>query len=135
MAATVYECLFLLDSNRYARDPHGLPTQINALIEGIDGEILVSRMWAEQKLAYPIKGHKKGVYWLTYFRADSLRLKEFNRACQLNEAVLRHLALKVDPRLVDALVAHATGQTLEEEEPAEGEGEGEPVAAGQGAEA
>jgi len=131
LAANVYECLFLLDSNRYARDPHGVPTQINELIQGIGGEILVSRLWAEQKLAYPIKGHKKGVYWLTYFRADSLRIKEFNRACQLNENVLRHLALRVDPRLVDALVAHASGQTLEEE-PAEEAAE-EPVAAGEGA--
>ncbi|MBW3599006.1 MAG: 30S ribosomal protein S6 [Planctomycetes bacterium] len=128
MAATVYECLFLLDSNRFARDPHGLPQQINGLIEGIDGEILVSRLWAEQKLAYTVKGHKKGVYWLTYFRADSQRINELNRACQLNESVLRHLALKVDPRLVDALVAHATGQATEEE--TEEAAEGEPVAAG-----
>ncbi len=132
MAATVYECLFLLDSNRYARDPHGLPTQINQIIENIDGEILVSRLWAEQKLAYPIKGHRKGVYWLTYFRADSLRLKELNRACQLNENILRHLALKVDPRLVTTLVAHATGQAIEEEEA--GEEAGEPVGVAEGAE-
>ncbi len=131
MAATVYECLFLLDSNRFARDPHGLPTQIDELIQRIDGDILVSRLWAEQKLAYPIKGHRKGVYWLTYFRADSERLKELNRACQLNENILRHLALRVDPRLVDALVAHATGQALEEESAEETEGE--PVAAGEGA--
>jgi small subunit ribosomal protein S6 len=128
LAATVYECLFLLDSNRFARDPHGVPQQINGLIEGIAGEILVSRLWAEQKLAYAIKGHRKGVYWLTYFRADSLRINELNRACQLNENVLRHLALKVDPRMVDPLVAHATGQALEEEEGAE-QAEAEPVAA------
>ena len=124
----VYECLFLLDSNRYARDPHGLPHQINGLIEGIDGEILISRLWAEQKLAYTIKGHKKGVYWLTYFRADSQRIKELNRACQLNESILRHLVLHVDPRLADALVAHASGQAVEEEETEEAAA-GEPVAA------
>jgi small subunit ribosomal protein S6 len=129
MAAAVYECLFLLDSNRYARDPHGLPNQINELIGKIGGEILVSRMWAEQKLAYQIKGHKKGVYWLTYFRADSQKLTAFNRACQLNENILRHLALRVDPRLVQTLVAHASGEVVEEEE-AEAPA-GEPVAAGQ----
>jgi small subunit ribosomal protein S6 len=114
LAAVVYECLFLLDSNRYARDPHGLPNQVNDIIRGVEGEVLVSRLWAEQKLAYPIKGHKKGVYWLTYFRADSQRLKEFNRACQLNENILRHMTLKVDPRLVETLVAHASGQAVEE---------------------
>jgi small subunit ribosomal protein S6 len=129
MAAAVYECLFLLDSNRYARDPHGLPNQINELIQKIGGEILVSRMWAEQKLAYPIKGHKKGVYWLTYFRTNTQKLTSFNRACQLNENILRHLALRVDPRLVSTLVAHASGEAVEEEEAEEAAGE--PVAAGQ----
>jgi small subunit ribosomal protein S6 len=130
MPAAVYECLFLLDSNRYARDPHGLPGQINELIQKSGGEILVSRMWAEQKLAYPIKGHKKGVYWLTYFRADTQTITGFNRACQLNESILRHLALRVDPRLAsDAGGARHRGEAVEEEE-AEAPA-GEPVAAGQ----
>jgi small subunit ribosomal protein S6 len=132
MAAVVYECLFLLDSNRYARDPHGIPNQINEMIQRVGGEILVSRLWAEQKLAYTIKGHKKGVYWLAYFRCDSVKLGALNRACQLNENILRHLTLRVDPRLVDALVAHTSGQTVEE--PAE-ETEGEPEAATAGTEA
>jgi small subunit ribosomal protein S6 len=133
MAAVVYECLFLLDSNRYARDPHGIPHQINEMIQRVGGEILVSRLWAEQKLAYTIKGHKKGVYWLAYFRCDSPKLVALNRACQLNENILRHLTLRVDPRLVDTLVAHASGQTVEEE-PAE-ETAAEPAAATAGAEA
>jgi small subunit ribosomal protein S6 len=61
-------------------------------------------------LAYPIDGHRKGTYWLTYFRIESTRLSEFNRACQLNDNILRNLTLKVDPRLVDTLVAHASGK-------------------------
>jgi small subunit ribosomal protein S6 len=77
------------------------------MITDLGGEILVSRLWAEQRLAYPIKGHQKGTYWLTYFKLDTLRLRELNRACQLNESLLRFMFTKVDPRLVDALVAHA----------------------------
>jgi hypothetical protein len=45
---------------------------------------------------------------LTYFRMDSMKQPELTRACQLNEAVLRNLVLRVDDRLVDALVQHAT---------------------------
>ena len=41
---------------------------------------------------------------------DGARLKEFNRACQLNDTVLRQLVLKVDERLADALVSHARGE-------------------------
>jgi small subunit ribosomal protein S6 len=77
------------------------------MITDLGGEILVSRLWAEQRLAYPIKGHQKGTYWLTYMKLDTLKLKELNRACQLNESLLRFMFIKVDERLIDALVAHA----------------------------
>ncbi len=80
---------------------------MESAITDLGGEILVSRLWAEQRLAYPINGHNKGTYWLTYFRLDTLKLKELNRACQLNESLLRFMFTKIDPRLIDALVAHA----------------------------
>ena len=110
LAENVYECMFILNSNRYARDPSGVSEQVNKLIEDSQAEILASILWNEQKLAYPIEGHRKGTYWLTYFRMESQKLGEFNRACQLNDTVLRSLALKVDPRLADTLVGHATGK-------------------------
>lgn len=121
MAQNVYECLFILDSNKYAKDPNGVSAQIPAMIEKHGGEVMVSRLWNEQKLAYPIEGHRKGTYWLTYFRLESTTLPQFNRECQLNGNVLRQLTLKVDPRLVDVLVAHARGERVRPEV-----GEGEP---------
>lgn len=108
LAERVYEGMFLLDSNRFARDPKGVAAQVGQMIEKTGGKVLVSRLWAEQKLAYPIDGHKKGTYWLTYFRLDSERLREFNRAVRLNGDILRDLTLVVDPRLVDTLVEHAS---------------------------
>ena len=110
MASNVYECMFILDSNRYARDPGGVAAQIPLMVESCGGEMLASRLWNEQRLAYPIHGHRKGAYWLSYFRMDTDKVVEFNRACQLNENVLRNLTLKVEPRLVDTLVAHARGE-------------------------
>ena len=116
MARNVYECLFILDSNRYARDPGGVSEAIPQMIEEFEGKVLANRLWNEQKLAYPIDGHQKGTYWLTYFEFESTRLLELNRACQLNESILRQMVLKIDPRLVDAMVAHARGETLQADE-------------------
>jgi small subunit ribosomal protein S6 len=99
--------LFLFDSNHYARDPGGIANSVQSMITDLGGEILVSRLWAEQRLAYPINGHQKGTYWLAYFKLDTLKLKELNRTCQLNESLLRFLFTRVDARLIDALVAHA----------------------------
>lgn len=120
----VYEGLFLFDSNRYARDPSGVPSSIDTAIAEAGGEMLASRLWSEQKLAYPINGHRKGTYWLTYFRIPSDKLVGINRQFQLNDSILRNLVLAVDDRLVEPLVQHAQGVTkeepAEEKKPAEG---------------
>jgi small subunit ribosomal protein S6 len=110
VADTVYECMFLLNANTFARNPAELSNAIAEIVKSIDGEMLVSRMWNEQKLAYPVQGHRKGVYWLAYFRAESTNMAKFNRACRLNDAILRHLAIKLEPRLVEPMIAVAKGE-------------------------
>ena len=118
MATQVYEGMFILDPNHYAKDPGGTSGQVNDILTRLGAEILVSRLWDERKLAYPIDGHRKGTYWLTYFRLDSGKLAALDREFHLNESVLRKLVLVVEPRLVDALVEHAkTGATPEGRSP------------------
>ncbi len=109
MTTGVYEGFYLFDSNRYARDPNSVSSAIQDAITALGGEILVSRLWAEQKLAYQINGHQKGTYWLIYFKLPTLKLTELNRDCQLNESLMRWLFTRCDDRLVDALVSHAQG--------------------------
>jgi small subunit ribosomal protein S6 len=99
--------MFILDSNRYARDPAGVSGQIAQLVADCGGEMLASRLWEERRLAYPIRGHRKGTYWLTYFRMDSVKMERLNRQCKLNDTFLRQLFVRLDPRIADALVRHA----------------------------
>jgi len=110
LAENAYEGMYILDSNRYGRDPDAVSGQIREMIEGIGGKILVSRVWEERRLAYPIRGQRKGTYWLTYSWLDGKRLPEIERKCQLNDNILRALFLKIDPRIIDALVAHAQAE-------------------------
>jgi len=107
LAKNVYEAMFIFDSNRFGRDPGGVSGSIAALVQKMGGEMLASRLWEERRLAYPINGQRKGTYWLSYFRLESRMLAEFNRECRLNEAIIRSLVLKVDERIVEALVSHA----------------------------
>jgi len=107
LAEIVYEGMFILESNRVGRDSEIVSGQIPAMIEKLGGEMLVSRLWEERRLAYAIKGQRKGTYWLTYFRLDTSRLADLRRQCQITDDVLRVMFLKVEPRIVDALVAHA----------------------------
>ena len=108
MAHHVYEGLFIFDSNRYSRDTGGVSGQVAEFVRKCGGEMIVSRLWEERRLAYPINGQRKGTYWLSYFKLDSRQLASIERECQLSESVLRCLLLKVDPRIVDALLSHAT---------------------------
>lgn len=139
MPQNVYEGLFILDSNRYARNPGEVSGKVASLIEAQSGELLASRLWEERRLAYPINGQRKGTYWLTYFRIDGENLAELTKQTERSDGIMRHMFLKVDPRIVDALVAHATDQPVaaaaEEKEAAApaaeaaAAGDGEPAAA------
>ena len=111
MVENVYEGLFILDANRYGRDPGKVSGRVNELVEAQGGSLLVSRMWEERRLAFPIRGQRKGTYWLTYFRLAGENVTPLNESVQREDNILRHLVLKVDPRIVEALVSHAQAPT------------------------
>jgi len=102
-----YEGMFILDPAKYARDPGATSQQIGDMIVQNGGTVLASRLWDERKLAYPINGHKKGIYWLAYFTMPGGGITPLERQCEINDDIIRKLILKVDPRIADALVQHA----------------------------
>jgi small subunit ribosomal protein S6 len=104
MPANVYECMFLLDTNKVAGDQPGMVKQLHGILERNQAEVLASRPWAEQRLAYPIKSHKKGLYHLTYFRTEGKNIDAVERDLHLNETVLRFMILRVDPKLVELML-------------------------------
>ena len=107
MATNVYEGLFIFDSDLYAKGADEVSSQVTSIVEQLGGEVLLSRLWDERKLAYPIKGHRRGTYWLAYFRIDPSAIKDLTRQFQLSGSILRFLILLIDPRLVETLVEHA----------------------------
>ena len=109
MAKSTYETLCILDSNHYARDPGGVSKQIADIVTESGGKVEVNRLWMEQKLAYPIDGHQKGTYWLTYFEMEGVDMPKLDRAFQLCEPVLRQMTLKIAPRLVEPILENARG--------------------------
>ena len=103
----VYEGMFILDPSKYSRDPAASAQQVADIITQHGGTILAARLWDERKLAYPIKGHKKGIYWLTYFKMPGGNLTALERQCEITDDIIRKLVLKIEPRIADALVQHA----------------------------
>jgi small subunit ribosomal protein S6 len=100
--------MFLLDANKVAGDLQAAAKQLETTLEKHKAEVLASRPWGDdRRLSYPIKGHKKGVYYLTYFRTEGKNLVEIERDLALNETVIRSLTLKIDPKLVDTMLTVA----------------------------
>jgi small subunit ribosomal protein S6 len=124
--------MFLLDTNKVAGDEAAAAKQVQGLLEKNQAELLANRKWDERRLAYPIGNHKKGLYYLTYFRTEGKNLVSIEHDFALNEMILRTLILKIDPKLVDAMLAvardehqHAYQSVTEPQPDDEGTGNGE----------
>jgi small subunit ribosomal protein S6 len=127
----VYEGLFIIDSNRFARDRDGVAKEIEGLVEAAGGELLVSRLWEERRLAYAIKGQRKGAYWLMYFRLPTSNLTDLTRQCEITDSLLRQLFIRLPDSLVEPILAHAKGEVAAPTpEPAPAVEEPEAVGAG-----
>jgi small subunit ribosomal protein S6 len=124
MAQNVYECMFLLDTNKVAGDVANLETQLLGLLQKHNAEPLAHRVWDDRRLAYPINKHKKGLYYLMYFRTEGKNLVNIERDIALNELIIRSLTLKIDPKLVDDMLelaksGHAPALHAIQDEPGE----------------
>lgn len=90
-----YEAMFLFDPT-FGASWENCENEIGRLMERAEAEVLFCRLWDERRLAYRIRGRKRGVYVLVYFKADPSRIAAFERDAQLSENVLRVLLLRAD---------------------------------------
>ena len=99
--------MFLFDPT-FGESVENCEGEIRRLLERAQGELLFSKKWDERRLAYKLKGRKRGVYWLTYFKAPTDRIAGLERDCQISETVLRILVLRADgvtPDMMERAVA------------------------------
>jgi small subunit ribosomal protein S6 len=113
-----YEGMFLLDAGKTfeaACEP------INAILERSGAEVLVAKPWDERRLAYEIKGRKRGLYVLVYFKMDPEKVTELENDAQLNDQILRMLIIRKDD-LTDEEMNAETPATSSASGPHESEG-------------
>jgi small subunit ribosomal protein S6 len=126
-----YECMFLVDSGKYASDPDGTIGKLLDMVAKAGGEVVSHRAWQDGRLAYEIEGQRKGLHYLVLFRMPGNGIKTLTRSVKLSELVLRHLVVKHSDVLFEANVAAlqpgARREEHEEEEaPREREGSRRP---------
>ena len=85
-----YEAMFLFDPT-FATDFAKAKEEVERVMQRAEAEIVFLEKWEERKLAYEIKGRKRGCYVLTYFKCDSDKIVGIERDAQLSEPILRIL--------------------------------------------
>lgn len=110
MAQKLYECMFLLDSGKWATDPQGTEDAVREILTRCQAEIVALVPFQEGRLAYEIEGQRKGLHLLSYFKMDGSQVPEFSRLCKLSDLVLRQMLIQHPERLfkllTDALLQH-----------------------------
>jgi small subunit ribosomal protein S6 len=119
--------MFLFDPT-FGSSFENCETEIRRILGRAEAQVVFCRRWDERRLAYKIKGRKRGVYVLVFFKSDPSKIAGMERDAQLSEQVLRLLVLRADDITLDmmekAVAArgeHAEGG--EGEKPARPEGE------------
>lgn len=92
----MYEGLFLIDNTHANTEWDNVVKRIQDILQKNGTEILKTEKWGEKKLAYKIKGHKRGTYLLIHFNAKTSAITTLRRDFQLSDYIVRFLIIKDD---------------------------------------
>ncbi|MCE9590530.1 MAG: 30S ribosomal protein S6 [Planctomycetes bacterium] len=92
----LYEGLFLLNQQAVAADYTGCIQFLRDVFARAEAELIVLRKWEERKLAFEIKGQKRGIYLLAYFRVRGAQIANIERDCSLSDHILRSMIIRAD---------------------------------------
>ncbi len=90
-----YEAMFLFDPT-FGASMEQCEGEVRRLMERAEAELLFCKKWDERRLAYRVDGRKRGVYVLTYFKANPEKIGGIERDTKLSEDILRILILRAD---------------------------------------
>jgi small subunit ribosomal protein S6 len=90
-----YEICFIVHPDQSEQVP-GMIERYKATIATRSGVIHRLEDWGRRQLAYPIQKIHKAHYVLMNIECDQVTLDELEHAFKFNDAVLRHLTIKMD---------------------------------------
>jgi len=90
-----YEIVFIVHPDQSEQVP-AMIDRYKTLVTGHGGAIHRLEDWGRRQLAYPIQKVHKAHYVLMNIEADGATLAEIENAFKFNDAVLRHLTVKMN---------------------------------------
>ena len=90
-----YEVVFIVHPDQSEQVP-AMIERYKTLVTSRNGAIHRLEDWGRRQMAYPIQKVHKAHYVLMNIEVDQVTLDELEHAFKFNDAVLRHLVIKMD---------------------------------------
>ena len=91
-----YEILFIVRPDLEEKAIADTFKKFEKVLVDNGAKVLSSKELGQKELAYEIKKHKTGYYFLINVESDSKAINEFDRAATLSEDIIRHIAIKLE---------------------------------------
>lgn len=89
-----YEIVFIVHPDQSEQVP-AMIERYKSIVTARDGQIHRLEDWGRRQMAYPIQKVHKAHYVLMNVECDNEALEELEQAFRFNDAVLRHLTIKM----------------------------------------
>src|ERR1700675_2411336 len=95
-----YEVCFIVHPDQSEQVP-AMIERYRATVSSKDGKVHRLEDWGRRQLAYPLAKVHKAHYVLMNIECDNETISEFEHSFRFNDAILRHLTVKMTKAIVD----------------------------------
>mgnify|MGYP002511145059 FL=1 len=91
-----YEIMYVVQPTIEEDAKKALVERFDNILTENGAEIIESKEWGKRRLAYEINDFREGFYQLVTLNATEEALNEFTRLANINEDIIRHMAIRLD---------------------------------------
>ncbi|MBU0904223.1 MAG: 30S ribosomal protein S6 [Planococcaceae bacterium] len=97
-----YELMYIIRPTIEDDAKKALVERFNEIVTSNGAEIIESKEWGKRRLAYEINDLREGYYQIVKMNADSKAVDEFIRLANINEDIIRYVAVRIEDKKVKA---------------------------------
>ncbi len=91
-----YEILFIVRPDLEENAIKDVFKKFETVLVDNGAKVLSSKEMGQKELAYEIKKHKSGYYFLINVESEIEAINEFDRLALISEEIIRHMIIKLD---------------------------------------
>jgi len=105
-----YELTIIINPDLEGEKRKTLVDKVKGWVEKAKGKVEKVNEWGKRPLAYLIKKHKEGFYYLFDLELKGEFTKELKKKLNLEEEIIRYLLIKVEPHSVPTKSGYVRGK-------------------------